>query len=121
MVLSGKTYRNFIVASIYTLSAIIAFRNALFGEFTGFNIVISIVLAFSMVEFCTADARLRNETINHNLRFPIFLAWQIAVPFYIFKSRGIKGLWDIIPFIIISMAAAAIALFVRLSFDQNNF
>lgn len=55
-------------------------------------ILVTILLPSAMTGWCVVDARIARKPILHSLYFIIFFTWLLAVPIYLIKSRGLRGL-----------------------------
>ena len=56
------------------------------------RLLLPVAMCSIMTYWCVVDSRMRGSPIVHSLHWIIFFTWPIAVPIYLIRSRGLRGL-----------------------------
>lgn len=89
----SRQLRLALVVCIYALTAASGLR-PLVHSLPGALLLplISLLLCSALTGWCVIDSRIARKPILHSLYFIIFCTCPVAVPIYLIKSRGLRGL-----------------------------
>ncbi len=101
--------RTFVIA-IYFLAAVSGAKSVL-GPDVLTRILIPLGMAILLTQFCYIDSIVRGRQLPWSVRWLIFFFWIVAVPIYLFWSRGLRATHWILLYIIGLFAASYIGAF----------
>jgi hypothetical protein len=67
------------------------------------------------------DARRRGISWVYDIGFFLFLAWPFVMPYYLLKSRGIKGILVLLAFIAVYIGASILGIVLYLLFAAEDW
>jgi hypothetical protein len=90
---SQKRYRLFLISLLYFVCVVIGIRVGVSwfvpSERQYFH---SLVLALILTHICIVDSRIAGKPLSIFSYWIVFMLYHIAVPIYMIRTRGIKGL-----------------------------
>ena len=107
--------RRIVVTIIYVLSVLggIDYFNRT-NPLTG--ILASLITSTFMTQFCIIDSRIRGNPLPWSIPWLIFMSWPISVPVYLFYSRGFRGIYKPILYILAYPAASYLGYILMVLF-----
>jgi hypothetical protein len=89
---SQKRYRLFLIVMVYIVMASIGIRTGAFQYISRergfFN---SFILALLLTQVCIVDGRIMGKPVSIFSRWLVFMLYGIAVPVFIIRAHGFKG------------------------------
>ena len=82
------------------------------GAFTVFSWV---ALLWIVGWWLRADSRKRGVAWVHDMGLFLMMAWPFIMPYYLIKSRGARGLLNILGFVGVYLGAAIIGILISMS------
>ncbi|UCE47011.1 MAG: hypothetical protein JSW47_15545 [Phycisphaerales bacterium] len=113
--------RNLVIVFIYFLATLSAVRRALFVDLRPPDIAVGVAFQVMMTTFCIVDSKCRGRPLLHSFYWIIFFSWPVSVPIYWIWTRGYKGIFTGVLFVISLVVVFAAAYFVTwyLAGDQT--
>jgi len=68
-----------------------------------------IALPVILASWVAVDARARHLSLCYDFDTFIFFAWPVVLPYYLFRTRGVRAFLTLLSFVGICLAAAACA------------
>ena len=94
---SQKRYRLFLIVLVYIVMASIGIRTGVFQYISRerglFN---SLILALFLTQICIVDGRIMGKPVSIFSRWIVFMLYGIAVPVFIIRAHGLKGVFIVI-------------------------
>ena len=103
----------FFIGGLYFLAVIVAVRAACKLEVGLVDLLIRVIVPLMMARTCAADARLMGKPINLLSQWHILLAWPIALPICLVRSRGWRGVGLVALHLAAVMTILVLAVFTR--------
>jgi hypothetical protein len=90
---SENTWNVMLAVLAITIFSVIALGIAVNNEplYNGIKLVATIAYGVAMLVWCTVDSRERGIELGYGFRIFIVLLGVLALIFYLFKTRGLKG------------------------------
>ncbi len=89
---SQKRYRLFLIVMVYIVITSIGIRTGVFQYISRergiFN---SLILALFLTQICIVDGRIMGKPVSIFSRWVVFMLYGIAVPVFIIRAHGLKG------------------------------
>lgn len=106
---SQKRFRLFLIVLVYLIIMMIGIRYGIFQYISRErHLFHSLVLALLLTQICIVDGKIMGKPVSIFSRWLIFMLFGIAVPIYIIRARGLKG----VIIVIAHYAALALVLIV---------
>ena len=105
----------FFVGCLYFLAVILAVRAAFELESGPTDLLIRLMVPLMMARTCAVDARLMGKPIHLLRQWHILLAWPVALPICLVRSRGWRGLGLLVVHSIAVLVVIAIVLLARVT------
>jgi hypothetical protein len=94
---SQKRYHLFLIVLVYIVMASIGIRTGVFQYISRergfFN---SLILALFLTQICIVDGRIMGKPVSIFSRWLVFMLYGIAVPIYIIRAHGFRGVFIVI-------------------------
>lgn len=95
--LPGNTYRLALILTVHYLAFAWAVHLTATGRPDFADYAFSLAIGSTVVMACAQDARMRGRPVVHIGQFLMFVAWPIAGPLYLVRSRGWRGIpWAVV-------------------------
>jgi hypothetical protein len=78
----------------------------------GYAVITTIGFIWIMGWWLTTDSRRRGVSAVYDLGLFLYVAWPVVLPYYMIKSRGLKGLLIIVGFLGVYIGATVLGMVI---------